>query len=146
MSLWGCSVHQGRLGEASSELIYASPTLLPTQSPRSAYIPKTMIRNKGAETLPISLCPMRFKPGKLVLQSACRLGSVESEQLEMGKKRKAVQNLARPVQGRLLSSSSVLPRRGIHPSTSGLLITIGSPRTPFALDHPSMYLLSWFNY
>lgn len=65
---------------------------------------------------------------------------------KMGKKRKAVHNLARPVQGRLLSSASVLPRRGIHPSTSGVLITTGSPRTPFALGHPSIYLLSWFNY
>lgn len=37
-------------------------------------------------------------------------------------------------------------RRGIHPSTSGVLRTIGSPRTPFALGHPSIYLLSWFNY
>ena len=133
MSLWGFPVHQGRVGAAPRELVVTlHPLFLGICHPApevcthsQASYQNQRIRNYSN----LSLSPMRFKPRKLVLQARCCVVPVESELLNLGKRRKAVLSVARPVQGQLFDASVLcfVPsrRRGIHPSMSGILVTTG---------------------
>lgn len=153
MNLWGIYLcAPDRLGETLSELVICfTPSSLASASGslRFAHIPKPVIRNKGVEILQTSpSLQWDSSQEKPVLQSVCFGVPVESEQLELGRKRKAVLSLARVSSLMLWSSAQSFQGRDpfFHVEYPSNNCRVNQDSIHQGVGHPSLYLLLWFHY
>lgn len=147
----GTSVHQGRSAETPSELFVCfthSSLASASRSPRSAHIPKPVIRNRGAEILQTSRSSMRFKPGRASITVSLLWDSSGIRTAWIGEEEKSSAELS---QGQLFNAlvlCSVLQGGDsfFHVEYPGNDYRVNQDSIHLGLGHPSFYLLSWCNY